>query len=292
MFSGAYTALITPFDSEKNIDETAFQKFVEWQISEGIHGLVATGTTGESPTLNYEEHGRVVELCVEAAAGKVPVIAGTGSNSTDEAITMSLHARKAGADGLLLANPYYNKPSQEGMYQHFKAIHDAVDLPIVLYNIPGRSVVDLHDETTVRLAKLKNIVGIKDATGDLARVSSLRVALGGQKFCQLSGEDATVLAFNAQGGDGVISVTSNIAPKMVADVQNLWNDGKTTEALALHDTLMPLHQAMFCETSPQPVKYAASLLGFGVSALRLPLIEPSDSTKQRVQSAMQALGLI
>ncbi len=291
MFSGAYTALITPFKNG-TFDADSFQKLVEWQVSEGIHGLVATGTTGESPTLNYEEHGHVVERCVEAAAGKVPVIAGTGSNSTEEAISMSLHAKKVGADGLLLATPYYNKPSQEGMYQHFKAIHDAVELPIILYNIPGRSVVDLNDTTTARLAKLPNIVGIKDATGDLARVSSLRAELGEQDFCQLSGEDATVLAFNAQGGEGLISVTSNIAPKLVAEVQNLWKKGAVKEALALHDTLVPLHQAMFCETSPQPVKYAASLLGLSEPSLRLPLIEASDATKARVKEAMHRLGLL
>lgn len=291
MFSGAYTALITPFKNG-NVDADNFQKLVEWQINEGIHGLVATGTTGESPTLNYEEHGRVVELCVEATKGRVPVMAGTGSNSTDEAISMSAHAKKAGADALLLATPYYNKPTQEGMFQHFKAIHDAVELPIVLYNIPGRSVVDLQDSTIARLAELPNIVGIKDATGDLARVSSLRQNLKGRAFCQLSGEDATALAFNAQGGSGVISVTSNVAPKLVAKVQNLWQQGKVQEALEVHDKLMPLHDAMFSEPSPQPVKYATSLLGFGESSLRLPLIEPSDSTKAKVSTTMQSLGLL
>lgn len=291
MYSGAYTALITPFKHNK-VDADAFQKLVEWQISEGIHGLVATGTTGESPTLNYEEHGHVVELCVEAAAGKVPVIAGTGSNSTDEAIAMSKHAQKVGANALLLATPYYNKPSQEGMYQHFKAIHDAVDLPIILYNIPGRSVVDLHDSTMARLAELPNIVGVKDATGDLARVSSLRQALNGKAFCLLSGEDATAISYNAQGGHGVISVTSNIAPKQVAEVQNLWHAGKAKEALTLHEKLLPLHDAMFSETSPQPVKYAASLLGMGAADLRLPLIQPQEQTKAKVKAAMQSLGLI
>lgn len=291
MFSGAITALITPFKNGK-VDEQAFQDFVEWQIVEGIHGLVPTGTTGESPTLNYAEHDRVIELCIEVAKGRVPVMAGTGSNCTDEAVTMSQHAAKAGADAVLLATPYYNKPTQEGIYQHYKAVHDAVDIPIFLYNIPGRSVVNMTDETIARLAKLPRIIGNKDATGDLARVSSLRMELAGQEFCQLSGEDATALSFNAQGGVGVISVTSNVAPKLVAEVQNLWKAGKTAEALALHDKLMPLHKAMFCESSPAPAKYAASLLGKSSTELRLPLLAASDAAKAQVKAAMQQVGLV
>jgi 4-hydroxy-tetrahydrodipicolinate synthase len=290
MFSGAITALITPFKNGK-VDAKSFQNFVQWQVEEGVHGLVCTGTTGESPTLSYQEHQEVIELCVEAAQRKVPVIAGTGSNSTDEAISMAIHAKKAGVDGLLLVTPYYNKPSQEGMFRHFKAIHDAVELPLVLYNIPGRSVVDLSDETIARLAKLERIVGIKDATGDLARVSSLRMHLS-DPFTLLSGEDATALAFNAQGGEGVVSVTSNVAPRQVANIQNLWNQGNHKEALAAHEALMPLHQALFSEVSPQPVKYAASLLGKSESSLRLPLIEASDGVKAKVEQAMQTLGLI
>lgn len=294
MFKGAITALITPFNNDGTIDEEAYQRFVAWQIDQGIDGLVPCGTTGESPTLNHQEHNRVVDLCMEVARGKVPVIAGAGSNSTQEAVMLAHHAKKAKADALLIATPYYNKPNQEGLYQHFKAINDAVDLPIILYNIPGRSVIDLDDETTARLAQLPNVVGIKDATGDLARVSSLRVALGDQKndFCQLSGEDGTALAFNAQGGVGCISVTANIAPSFVSEVQRLQREGHTAEALELHDQLMPLHQSMFCDTSPAPAKYAASLLGLCGGALRLPLVSASDACKLQVNKAMQHLGLL
>lgn len=292
MFTGAITALVTPFTAEGAIDERGFQALVEWQIAEGIHGLVPCGTTGESPTLSHDEHARVIELCVEVAKGRVPVIAGTGSNSTDEAVMMARHAKKAGADGILVATPYYNKPSQEGMYQHYKAIHDAAEIPLVLYNIPGRSVVDLLDETTARLAALPNIVGIKDATGNLARVSSLRVALQGRAFDQLSGEDGTALAFNAQGGVGVISVSSNVAPKWVADMQNLWVQGDVRGALALHDRLMALHMAMFCESSPAPVKYALELLGKSSAQVRLPLVPLSAAGRDRVSGVMRMLGLV
>lgn len=291
MFRGAITALITPFKNGR-VDTDAYQNFIQWQIDQGIHGLVPCGTTGESPTLNHEDHNMVIDLCIEVAKGKVPVIAGTGSNATYEAIMMSEHAAKSGADALLIATPYYNKPNQEGLYQHYKAINDAVDIPIILYNIPGRSVIDLKDETTARLAELKNIVGIKDATGDLARTSSLRNKLKGREFCLLSGEDATAIAFNAQGGVGCISVTSNIAPKAVAKVQDLWSDGKLTEALELHEKLIPLHQAMFCDTSPGPAKYAASLLGLCSPELKLPLVEPCDNNKKRIKEAMQEFGLL
>ncbi len=289
MFKGAITALITPFKGD-NIDEKAFQNFVEWQIKEGINGLVPCGTTGESPTLSYDEHKRIIELCVEVANGKVPVIAGTGSNSTAEAIMLSKHAEKVGADGVLIVSPYYNKPNQEGLFRHYKAINDSIGIPIITYNIPGRSVVDISDENTARMAKeLKNVVGIKDASGNLARISTLRIKLGGRNFCQLSGDDGTALAFNAQGGVGCISVTSNIAPKLVTEVQNLWFAGKNKEALELHDKLMPLHMAMFCDTSPGPVKYAANLMGLCEACLRLPLIEIGDDKKAIVKKILESL---
>lgn len=290
MFSGIFTALITPFSHGK-VDEKAFQAFVEWQISNGVHGVVPCGTTGESPTLSFEEHNRVISLCVEAAKGKTKVIAGTGANATDEAIMLTRHAQKAGADAALIVAPYYNKPTQEGLYQHYKAIAAAVDIPIILYNVPGRTVVNIQDETIERLAGIPNIVGIKDATGDLARVCTLRARLG-DKFQQISGEDMTAVAFNAQGGIGCISVTSNIAPKQCAEVQTLTLQGKFKEALALHERLVPLHEAMFCETSPSPVKYAASLLGKCQEDLRLPLLPPSASSKVKVKDAMQKVGVL
>lgn len=287
MFYGLYTALITPFKNGK-IDETAFQSFVEWQVAEGVYGLVPCGTTGESPTLTYEEHNRVVSLCVEAAAGKAKVLAGTGANSTDEALMLTKHAKKAGADGALIVVPYYNKPTQEGLYQHFKTIAQAIDIPIVLYNVPGRTVVDLKDETTARLAKLSNIVGIKDATGDLARVSTLRNRVG-KKFLQISGEDMTAVSFNAQGGMGCISVTANIAPKLCAKVQSLTLKGDFSGALKVHETLVELHHAMFLETSPGPVKYAASLLKKSSPDVRLPLVQPSEATKASIKKAMRVI---
>ncbi len=290
MFRGLYTALVTPFKNGK-VDEKAFGTFVEWQIAEGVHGLVPCGTTGESPTLTYEEHNRVVSLCVEAAKGRVRVLAGTGANSTEEAIMFTRHAKKAGADGALIVSPYYNKPTPEGIVQHYKAITEAVELPVIVYNIPGRSVINISDETLERLAKLPNIVGLKDATGDLARVSTLRARLGAE-FIQLSGEDMTAVAFNAQGGVGCISVTSNVAPKLCAEVQNKTLAGDYIEALALHDKLVPLHQAMFLETSPGPVKYAISLMNKCTGNLRLPLVEPSDTCKTRIREAVQKAGLI
>jgi 4-hydroxy-tetrahydrodipicolinate synthase len=290
MFSGLFTALVTPFKKGK-IDEKAFQSFVDWQVKEGVHGVVPCGTTGESPTLTYEEHDRVIELCVEAVGGRAKVIAGTGSNSTDEAIRFTKHAKKAGADGALVVSPYYNKPTQEGLYRHYKAIAEAVNIPIIIYNIPGRSVINLTDETLARLSKLPNIVGVKDATGDLARVSTLRAAAG-KKFCQLSGEDMTAVSFNAQGGVGCISVTSNVMPKRCAEIQNATLKGDFKRALELHDTLVPLHQAMFCETNPTPVKYAVSLLGRCAPELRLPLVMPGAESQKRVREAMKALKLI
>jgi 4-hydroxy-tetrahydrodipicolinate synthase len=290
MFRGLYTALLTPFKNGK-IDEKAFQSFIEWQIAEGVHGLVPAGTTGESATLSYEEHNRVVSLCVEAAAGKVKVLAGTGANSTDEAIMFTQHAKKAGADGALIVAPYYNKPTPEGIYQHYKAIAEAADIPIMLYNVPGRTALDIKDDTIARLAKVKNIVGVKDATGDLSRVCTLRMKAG-NTFQQISGEDMTAIAFNAQGGVGCISVTSNIAPKLCAEVQSKSLAGDFAGALAIHDKLVALHQAMFLETSPGPVKYAASLLGKCALELRLPLVPPGEAVQARVREAMQGAGLL
>ncbi len=290
MFKGVITALITPF-KDRQIDESAYQSLVEWQIEQGVHGLVPCGTTGESPTLSHQEHNRMTELCIEAADGKVPVIAGTGSNSTEEAIMMSRHAKVVGADAVLVCTPYYNKPTQEGLYQHFKAIHDEVDIPIILYNIPGRSVINMTDETIARLAGLPNIIGLKDATGDLNRISTLRTVVK-KEFCQLSGDDGTALAFNAQGGLGCISVTSNIAPRLCADLQNAWFEGDAKKALAIHDQLTPLHSVMFCETSPAPVKYAASLLGMCRPELRLPMVEPSDANKVKIRKVLEQMQLL
>ena len=290
MFKGSFVALITPFRNGK-VDERAFGDLVEWQIREGTHGLVPCGTTGESPTLNHAEHMRVVELCVEAAAGKVPVVAGTGSNSTEEAIELTRHAGKAGADGALVVTPYYNKPTQAGLYAHYKAIHDATRLPILIYNIPGRSVVDMSVETMAALARLPRIVGVKDSTCDLTRPSKMRMAVG-TKFCQLSGEDGTALAFNAHGGVGCISVTANIAPRLVSRFQQATLAGDYAKALALHDKLMPLHVALFVETSPAPVKYAASLLGLCDPYCRPPMMPVGDATKARVRAAMKGAGLL
>lgn len=290
MFHGSIVALITPFKDGK-VDEKAFQSFVEWQVAQGTHALVPCGTTGESPTLSHDEHNRVVELCIEAAAGKVPVIAGAGSNSTAEAVELTRHAKAAGAAAALVVTPYYNKPTQEGLYQHYKAIHDSADLPIIIYNIPGRSVVDMSIATMARLAKLPNIVGVKDATADLVRPIRTRLAIGAD-FCQLSGEDATALAFNMQGGVGCISVTANIAPAQCAAMQNAWAAGDLATAAKYRDLLNPLHDAMFVETSPGPVKYAASLLGKSSPDVRLPLVPVAESTRQAVKTAMTNAGLL
>lgn len=290
MFHGSIVALLTPFKGGK-LDEVAFQSFVEWHVAQGTHGLVPCGTTGESPTLSHDEHNRVVQLCIEAAGGKVPVMAGSGSNSTDEAIALSRHAKKAGATAALVVTPYYNKPSQEGLYQHFKAIHDAADLPIFIYNIPGRSVVDMSVATMARLAKLPNIVGVKDATADLARPSRLLQEVG-PDFIQLSGEDATALAFNAQGGVGCISVTANVAPALCAAMQTAWAKGDLKEAFRLRDVLSPLHDSMFVETSPAPVKFAASLLGLATDEVRLPLVPATDTARAAVRAAMSKAGLL
>ena len=290
MFKGSIVALITPFRYGK-VDEEAFQALVEWQISEGTQGLVPCGTTGESPALSHAEHKRVVEMCIEAASGRVPVIAGTGSNSTAEAIELTQHAKDAGADAALVVTPYYNKPTQEGLFQHYQSIHDAVDIPIIIYNIPPRSVIDMSVETMSRLAELPNIVGVKDATSKIARVSLTRLALGSD-FCQLSGEDATALAVLAHGGHGCISVTANVAPRMCAEFHDAWADGRPDDALLIQDRLMPLHTALFVESSPAPVKYGASLLNRCTDEVRLPLVGIMDETKKMVRVAMQSAGLI
>jgi 4-hydroxy-tetrahydrodipicolinate synthase len=290
MFKGSFTALITPFKNGK-LDEEAFQRFIEWQINEGTHGLVPAGTTGESPTLDYDEHKRVIELAVETAKGRVPVIAGTGSNSTDEAIELTEYAAKVGADAVLIVTPYYNKPTQEGLYQHYKAINDAVAIPIVIYNIPGRSVVDMSVDTMTRCFALKNVVGVKDATANLARTSQQRLAMG-PEFNLLSGEDATALGFMAHGGHGCISVASNIAPRLCADFQNACLAGDYKTALALQDRLMPLHDAMFCEANPGPVKYAASRLGLCEAGMRLPLVPISQASQRIVDAALARVGLV
>jgi 4-hydroxy-tetrahydrodipicolinate synthase len=289
-FRGSITALITPFKDGK-VDARAYKKLVEWQIDQGTHGLVPCGTTGESPTLSHDEHKQVVELCIEGAAGRVPVIAGTGSNSTAEAVELTRHAKTAGADGVLVVTPYYNKPTQEGLYLHFKAVNDCADLPILIYNIPGRSVVDMTVDTMARLFKLKNIVGVKDATANLARVSQQRAALGND-FVQLSGEDATALGFMAHGGQGCISVTANIAPSLCAEFQLACLAGNFRLALQLQDRLMPLHEALFVESNPGPVKYAASKLGLCNADTRLPLAPLAAASKQKVDDALSAVGLV
>ena len=289
-FKGSITALITPFKDGK-VDERAFQRLVEWQIDQGAHGLVPCGTTGESPTLTHDEHRRVVELCIEAAAGRVPVIAGTGSNSTAEAVELTCHAKSAGADGVLVVTPYYNKPTQEGLYQHFKAIHDCADVPIVVYNIPGRSVIDMSVETMARLFKLPNIVGVKDATANMARASLQRAALG-IEFVQLSGEDATALGFMAHGGQGCISVTANVAPALCSEFQLACLAGNFHRALQLQDRLMPLHDALFVDSNPGPVKYAASKLGLCSADTRLPLAPLAPASRKRVEDALSAVGLV
>lgn len=290
MFKGSFTALITPFKGGK-VDEAAFVKLVEWQIEQGTHGLVPCGTTGESPTLSHDEHKRVVKLCIETARGRVPVIAGAGSNNTVEAIELTAYAKEAGANAVLSVTGYYNKPSQEGIYQHFKAVNDAVDIPIILYNIPGRTIVDISLETMTRLFELKNVVGVKDATANIARVSLQRQAMG-TEFCQLSGEDATALAFNAHGGVGCISVTANIAPKLCAEFQEATLAGDYAKALQIQDRLMPLHNSLFIDPNPAPVKYGASLLGLCKNEIRLPLVTASAPVQDKVRDAMRSAGLL
>ena len=289
-FQGSITALITPFKNGE-VDAKAFQRLVEWQIDQGTHGLVPVGTTGESPTLTHEEHKQVIELCIEAASGRVPVIAGTGSNSTSEAIALTRFAKKAGADGALVVTPYYNKPTQEGLYLHYKAINDAVDIPIIIYNIPGRSIVDMSVDTMARLFKLPNIAGVKDATANMARVSQQRAAMG-TEFVQLSGEDATALGFNAHGGQGCISVTANIAPALCSEFQLACLGSNFKRALEIQDRLMPLHDALFVESNPGPVKYAAEKLGLCSGETRLPLAPLAPASKAKVDAALAQVGLV
>ena len=291
MFRGSIVALITPFKNG-HVDEKAFQGLVDWQIKEGTHALVPCGTTGESPTMSHEEHKRVVELCIEAAGRRVPVIAGTGSNSTDEAIELTQHAKQAGADACLVVTPYYNKPTQEGLYQHYKAISDAVDLPIIVYNIPPRCVIDISVETMARIAKLPNVVGVKEATGDVTRFTRHRRVIDTKKFCQLSGDDALALAQMAAGGDGCISVTANIAPRQLSEFQTACLAGDFAKARTIHERLAPLHEALFIESNPAPVKYGASLLGKCGDKVRLPLVAIQETTKQRVREAMVGAGLL
>ena len=290
MFKGSFVAIITPF-KDGAVDEKAFQSLVEWHMDEGTNGLVPCGTTGESPTLSHEEHMRVTELCVEVAGGRVPVMAGTGSNSTGEAIMLTAHAKEAGADAALLVTPYYNKPTQEGLYQHYKAVHDAVELPLFIYNIPGRSIVDMSVETMARLAELPNIAGVKDATCDLARPMRTRLAIG-PDFCQLSGEDGTVVPYLAGGGHGCISVTANVAPGLCAALHKAWQAGDLKTVMALQDRLMPVHLALFSETSPGPVKYAASLMGKCSAETRLPICEIAETSKEQVKNALKGAGLL
>ena len=292
MFRGSMTALITPMHEDGSVDEAGFQKFVQWQIDEGTDGVIPMGTTGESPTVSHAEHERVVDLCIEVAKGKVPVIAGTGSNNTAEAISLTRHAKDAGADAALVVTPYYNKPTQDGLYAHFAAIAKAVDIPIVIYNIPGRSIIDMSVATMARLAKdFDNIVGVKDATADLTRPLKTRVAIG-EDFSQLSGEDATVAAFLAQGGHGCISVSSNVAPGLCARLHDSWQQKDWATFEEVRDRLMPVHDAMFCQSSPAPAKYGASLLGLSTETVRLPLVSATAETKAQVRAAMESAGLV
>ena len=289
-FRGSFTALVTPFKNG-SVDEKAFRDLVDWQIAEGTKGLVPVGTTGESPTLSHEEHHRVVEWCVEQAKGRVPVVAGAGSNSTKEAIVLAQRAEKSGATAVLVVTPYYNKPTQEGLYQHFKAINDAIGIPIIIYNIPSRSVIDMSVDTMKRLFELKNIAGVKDATANVVRTSQQRAAMG-EGFNQLSGEDATALGFMAHGGHGCISVTSNVAPRLCAEFQALCLKGDFAGSLKLQDKLMPVHTALFIETNPAPAKYALSLLGKCAETVRLPMVPLAEKTRAVVREAMVHAGLI
>jgi 4-hydroxy-tetrahydrodipicolinate synthase len=289
-FRGSFTALVTPFKND-SVDQQAFRDLVEWQIAEGTNGLVPVGTTGESPTLSHDEHKHVVEWCIDQAKGRVPVIAGAGSNSTREAIELAKHAEGAGADAVLVVTPYYNKPTQEGLFQHFKAINDAIGIPIIIYNIPGRSVIDMSVDTMKRLYDLKNIAGVKDATANMVRISQQRAALG-EGFNQLSGEDATALGFMAHGGHGCISVTSNVAPRLCAEFQSACLRGDYAAALRLQDKLMPLHQHLFIETNPAPAKYALSVLGKIADTVRLPMVPLGETSKAVVRDAMVHAGLV
>jgi 4-hydroxy-tetrahydrodipicolinate synthase len=289
-FRGSFTALVTPFKNG-SVDEKAFREIVEWQIAEGTSGLVPVGTTGESPTLSHDEHKQVVEWCIDQANRRVPVVAGAGSNSTVEAIELSQHAEEAGADAVLIVTPYYNKPTQEGLYRHYKAINDAIGIPIIIYNIPGRSIVDMSVDTMARLYELKNIAGVKDATANMTRVSQQRAAMG-PDFNQLSGEDITALGFMAHGGHGCISVTSNVAPRLCAEFQAACLKGDFAAALKVQDKLTPLHINLFVETSPAPIKYAMSLIGKCANTVRLPMVPASEKAQTAVRQAMVQAGLI
>ncbi|ACI92955.1 dihydrodipicolinate synthase [Afipia carboxidovorans OM5] len=289
-FRGSFTALVTPFKNG-GLDEAAFRGLVSWQIAEGTHGLVPVGTTGESPTVTHDEHKQLVEWCVDEAKARVPVIAGAGSNSTAEAIGLAKHAEKVGAAAVLVVTPYYNKPTQEGLYQHFKAVNDAIGIPIIIYNIPGRSVVDMSTDTMKRLFELKNISGVKDATANIARVSAQRAAMG-EDFNQLSGEDITALGYMAHGGHGCISVTSNVAPRLCSEFQTACLKGDYATALKIQDKLVPLHTNLFIEANPAPVKYALSLLGKMSNTLRLPMVELSEANREIVRQSMVHAGLL
>ena len=290
MFRGSMTALITPF-KDGGVDEPALRKLVDWQINEGTHALVPVGTTGESPTLSHAEHGSVVEIVIDAAAGRVPIIAGAGSNATAEAVAFTQHAEKAGASGVLHVTPYYNKPTQDGLFAHFEALNNATSLPILIYNIPGRSVVDMTPETMGRLAKLSQIAGVKDATAALDRVAQQRAACG-EDFIQISGEDATAVEYIRCGGQGCISVVSNVTPKLCAEMQEAALRGDFDEAEDILSRLLPLIEALFCETSPSPVKYAMMRLGFCDEEIRLPLLAASADARAQVDAALRGLGLI
>jgi 4-hydroxy-tetrahydrodipicolinate synthase len=291
MFSGSMVALVTPMHEDGGIDEDAFARLIEWQIAEGTHAIVPVGTTGESPTLTHDEHKRVVELAIEVARRRIPVIAGAGSNATAEAIGLARHAKAAGADAVLVVTPYYNKPTQDGLLRHYTAIADAVDIPLIIYNIPGRSVIDMSVETMGRLAKHKNIIGVKDATANLTRPLHTTRACG-KDFVQLSGEDHTAVAYLASGGHGCISVTANVAPRLCAQMHEAWQRGDVAQAMNIQARLVPLHDAMFVESNPGPVKYAAALLGFGTATSRLPLAPVSASTAAQVRAAMVEVGLL
>jgi 4-hydroxy-tetrahydrodipicolinate synthase len=290
MIRGSIIPLITPF-RDGAVDEKAFRALIDWHIEQGSHGLVPCGTTGESATLTHDEHKRVTEICVEQTAGRVPVYAGAGSNATHEAIDFSVHAEHSGADGLLIVAPYYNKPTQEGIYQHFKAISEAVNLPIIVYNIPGRVVVDIQVPTMKRISELRNIEGVKDSTGDVSRISDQRLACG-KDFILLCGDDPLALGMGAHGAVGCISVTANIAPKLCSEFQNAIAAGDFATALDLHDRLMPLHRALFVESSPGPIKYAASLMGLCSDEMRLPMVPISAASRDRVKAAMTEVGLL
>jgi len=293
MFKGSNVALVTPFKDNK-LDEENYIKLINFHLENGTNGLVPAGTTGESPTLSHEEHEKVIELCINESKGKIPVIAGTGSNSTSEAVTLTKHAEKAGADGALVVTPYYNKPTQEGLYQHYKTINDNTNLPIIIYNIPGRCVIDMSVDTMARLFELKNIAGVKDATGDLNRLDQTLNKLG-PEFIQLTGEDGLAFEFNKRGGVGIISVTANIAPKMCSDMQKFSksaNDKEIKEAEKINDLLQPVHKALFIESNPSPVKYAAKLLGLCNDDVRLPLVKIMDETKLKVKNSLISAKLL